>query len=400
MKDRVQSRRILALLMLSLATGALPASAQWTARVTVEEPAGIRRTSFPARLRTEVPEGRLEYVSQLRLMNGNAEVAAQGTAWSTWSDGSVRELDIDFNISLAPFEERVLELRYGSDVSAGTSGGRGLVPMQDDGGVTAGRVRLNRVGSPLLTSVAYREELIGLGRNGITVVERSGIRRDSREIRWEPLQVLKSGPIAVLVRYRGQLSLSGGSSAAITLDVEMPNSKSWVKISAAVSDPDGRVGDILIETPLQLGAHPWTWDFATPNASYGAFRDPTGSAMFTRTFDQAGAGTWQILAGPAGAEQPYEQSAPGPGYASGTWAHIVGAGEAVAFAVEAGSGMAGKITVWLTGTGQTSVGFRSAEPAAEHALTVYQHFVSTPLPIGAATSPASILNPLRVTVEP
>jgi hypothetical protein len=271
--------------------------------------------------------------------------------------------------------------------------------MEEERAIVVGRVRLNRVGSPLLGSVAYREELIGTGRSGIAVVERTGIRRDAREITWEPVQILKNGPITVLLRYRGRLGLSAGSTADITLDVEMPNSKSWLKISTSVSDPDRRVGLLSIEAPLGLGAYPWSWDFATPNASYGAFRDPTGSAIFTRDVREDGAGGWQILAGAAGAEQAYEQSAPSAEHDSGTWAHFVGPTEAVAFAVETSPDVAGEIRIWLTGTGQTSVGFRSAEPETEHAFSVYQHYVGTPVPIGAATSPASILSPLLVTVE-
>jgi hypothetical protein len=347
----------------------------------------------------EVPEGRLNYVSQLRLVDGPREVAAQGTATATWSDGSIRELEVDFNISIGPFEERVLELEYGTDVTGTVSGGRGLVAMQDDSGIVVGSVGLNRIGAPLLASVAYRGEMIGQGRNGISVVERTGIRRDAREIVWEPVEILKSGPISVLIRYRGRLGLSGGSSADITLDVAMPNSKSWLEISAVVSDPDGRVGDISIETPLRMGAYPWTWDFATGNASYGAFRDQTGSAVFTRTVEESGASSWQILSGAAGSERPYEQGGPDPAETARTWAHLVGPEEAIAFAVETTPGSAGTLTMWFTGIGQTSIGFRSAEPASEHAITVYQHYVATPVPIGAATSPASILSPLRVTVE-
>jgi hypothetical protein len=384
-------------LLLALALAA-PASAQWTAAVTVHEPAGIRRTSYPTRLRVEVPEGRLRYVSQVRLMDGGTEIAAQGTAWSHWSDGSIRELEVDFNVSIGPGEERALELRYGPDVQATGGAPRGLVPTMTDAGIDVGRVKLHRVGAPLLSSVAYREELIGTGRNGITITERSGIRRDPREIVWEPVELLKSGPITVLARYRGRLMLSGGDPADITLDVEMPNSKSWVKISATVSDSGGRVGDLAIETPLRLGGQPWTWDFATPNHTYGAFRDPTGSAIYTRTVDADGVTSWEVRAGAAGSERPYEQGEPGDVDATRTWAHFVGPDEAVAFAVET-SPEPGTLTMWLTGTGQTTVSFRSAEPATEHVLTVYEHYVATPVPIGAATSPASALSPLTVTVE-
>jgi hypothetical protein len=378
---------------------AAPASAQWTASVTVREPAGIRRTSFPARLTMEVPQGRLRYISQMRLVDGATEIPAQGTAWSTWPDGSIRELDVDFNVSIGPFEEHALELRYGTDVQADTRVPRGLLPSVTDAGIEVGSVKLRRSGSPLFESVAYREEAIGSGRNGITITERSGIRRDAREIVWQPVEMLKSGPITVLARYRGRLMLSGGNPADITLDVEMPNSKSWVQVSASVADPGGRVGDLAIETPLRLGNHPWTWDFATPNGTYGAFRDPTGSAIYTRTVDVEGVATWLVRAGAAGAEQAYEQGEPGDADPGRTWAHFVGGGEAVAFAVRTDPGTPGTLTVWLTGTGQASVSFRAADATTEHSLTVYQHFVATPVPIGAATSPASVLNPLVVTVE-
>jgi len=378
---------------------AAPATAQWTAKVTVREPAGIRRTSFPTRLRTEMPEGRLRYVSQLRLMDGTSEVTAQGTALSHWPDDSIREVELDFNLSIGPFEEHELELRYGPDVQASGSAPRGLLPELDDSGIEIGSVRLHRLGSPLFASVAYRNELIGAGRNGITITERSGIRRDAREIVWEPVELVKSGPIMVLARYRGRLMLSGGNPADIVLDVEMPNSKSWVKLSATVSDPGSRVGDLAFETPLALGNFPWTWDFATPNHTYGAFRDPTGSAIFTRTVDAEGEVTWLVRAGAAGSEQAYEQGEPGDVDATRTWAHFIGADEAVAFAVETRPETPGTLTVWLAGAGQTTVSFRSAEPATEHALTVYEHFVAKPVPIGAATSPASVLSPLTVTVE-
>lgn len=386
-------------LTLLLVAVAGPASAQWTANVRVEETAGIRRTAYPVSARLEVPEGRLGFVSQLRLVDGDHEVAGQGTAWSEWPDGSIRDLEIDFNLSIGPLEERSLELRYGEDVTAAAPPGRALVVAEDDRGIEVGSIRLNKGGYTLVSSVAYREELIGPGRNGLTVVERSGIRRDPREIDWQSIEVPKAGPLTVLARYRGTLTLSGGSSADITLDMEMPNSKSWLKLSVSASDPDGKIGDIGFETPLQLGNYPWTWDVSTPSHTYGAFRDPTGSMHFTSTLEPEGGVAWEVRAGAAGSERAIESGGLGGVAPPPLWAHLVGADEAVAFAVQEGTGMPGTVTVWLTGTGQTTVTFRSAEPATEHALTVYQHYVTTPVPIGAATSPASILSPLRVTVD-
>lgn len=384
---------------LAVLSAAAPVSAQWAADVTVTEPAGIRRTAFPTAARFEVPEGRLEYVSQARLAAGDDDVPAQVTAWSRWPNGSIREVEVDFNVSIGPREERTFELRYGPDVTADAAVARGLAVEEDERSIDVGRIRMNKGGYTLLASVEYRQQLIGAGRNGLTVVERSGIRRDPREIQWASVEVLKAGPLRVLARYQGTLSLSGGSTADITLDLEMPNSKSWLAMSVRASDPDAKIGELGFETPLVLGAQPWTWDFATPNHTYGAFRDPTGSTLFTRTLGPDGTAQWMVRAGSAGAERPYEQGSITGDAGSATWAHFVGPDEAVAFAVQEGTGAPGTITMWLTGTGQTTVTFASSEPATEHAFTVYEHYVATPVPIGAATSPASILAPLRVTVD-
>lgn len=380
-----------------LLLGAAPLSAQWSADVSVEETAGIRRTAFPASLSFEVPEGRLGYVSQLRLLASGEEVASQGTALAHWSDGSIRDVEVDFNISIGPFEQRALELHYGADVTATVPAGRGLGISEDERSFGTDRVRLNKGGATLLASVAYRAEIIDRGRNGLTIVERTGLRRDPREIRWESVDIIKSGPLRVLARYQGTIALSG-SDATITLEAEMPNSKSWLRLSVEASDPGAKIGELGFETPFRLGDFPWTWDFGTPNGTYGAFRDPTGSVILDREVDEQGAVSWHVQAGAAGSERPYEAGETSSG-GSATWAHLVGPEEAVAFAVEEVTGRPGNISMWLTGTGQTTITFRSAEPATEHELSVVQHYVGTPVPIGAATSPASILNPLRVTVE-
>ena len=59
--------------------------------------------------------------------------------------------------------------------------------------------------------------------------------------------------------------------------IEMPSSKSWVKLAATVRDPSRRVRDIAIETPLAFGAMPILWDFGTDSGTYGVFRNPGDS---------------------------------------------------------------------------------------------------------------------------
>ncbi len=51
------------------------------------------------------------------MMTNSAEVAAQFTARASWEDGSVQTLDVDFNASLDPEEDRRYELQFGPSVT-------------------------------------------------------------------------------------------------------------------------------------------------------------------------------------------------------------------------------------------------------------------------------------------
>ena len=374
--------------------------AQQGGRVTVEETGGIRRTQYPTRLMLELPAGRLESTESIRLVADDISVPVQGTAIDRWGDRSIRTLEVDFNVSIQPFERRVFELLYGPDVIAESPTRRGLVVTEDTETVQAGNIRFNKRGWPLLLSVGYRGEVITDGRNGLALVDDTGMRHDSSTIEWESVELLKRGPLVVLLRYEGTVRLSDGGRAAVLLDVEMPNSKSWVRISASIGDPDGRVREVAIEMPVGLGEYPWVWDFGTENGTYGAFRDENGSVIFEQIVTGSDSGSWSIVAGPAGDERSYEESPAGRRSVARLWTHLQNQVEAVAFAIQGADEVPGTFTAALNGVGQTSFGFAPDTPVGEHVLTVYAHFVSTPVPIGAATSPASILSPLRARVEP
>ena len=70
----------------------------------------------------------------------------------------------------------------------------------------------------------------------------------------------------------------------------------------------------------------------------------------------------------------------------------------VAFAVERSAEQNGTWKVSFDGKGQAIYQFAPTTPSTHLELAVYQHFVNTPVQIGAATSPAAILSPLEVSV--
>ena len=174
----------------------------------------------------------------------------------------------------------------------------------------------------------------------------------------------------------------------------MPNSKSWLKTSAVVQDPSRRIRTLAFDSPLAFSALPWTWDFGTDNGTYGAFRNATDAAVLTQTVNQKGAAGWMVKTGPQGGTLNDYESSPNGRAASG-WGHLLDARGAVAFGFADFAREQGVYRIALGGNGQASFSFEPSRPGTEHRLTVYQHFVSTPVPIGAATSPTAMLIPLK-----
>jgi hypothetical protein len=369
-----------------------------TRHIDVSETAGIRRTEYPVTARVEVPRGALRDASHARLKLTD-DVVAQFTAETTWDDGSVRALSVDFNVSLGPAERRHYILELGPEVKSSAPAGRGLSVTEDADGIQVGNIRFGRTGSPLVLAANYvKMNFIGAGRNGIAVTDANGARHDLSSAQDVKLDVVKRGPLRVVLRYTGRLPLDQATAAPFVVTMEMPNSKSWLKMSAAVQDPSRRVRALAFDSPLAFGALPLTWDLGTENGTYGAFRTAADTAVLQQTVNQKGSAGWIVRTGTEGGTLGDYESSPSGRPASGS-GHLLDARGAVAFGFADFARERGVYRIALSGNGQTSFSFEPSRPAAEQRLTIYQHFVSTPVPIGAATSPTAMLAPLKVDVK-
>jgi hypothetical protein len=393
--------------LISLCAAAAAAqSVPATIPIHVSEVGGIRRTQFPVTVRVPFPRGALRDPVNVKLLNNQAEVPSQASAETRWPDGSVQWLSLDLNATIAPNESQTYSLQYGDGVKSETAV-RGLSVAEDADGIQVGNIRFNKSGSPLIASVKYREEAIGTGVNGLSVKDASGAIHDLTTAEGVKAEILKRGPLVVAVRYSGTLRLDKDGKAPFSLTVEMPNSKSWVKLQASVDDPALAIRDLSLNVPLSLGPFPWVWDFGTTRWTYGAIRAATDSVIMS---DTVGARSeWTVSSGPKGREAVAETTA-ADAATFGGWGHVQGAKEVVAYAVEGVKALPGIATsagtdrprtyrIAIDGTGQTSFQLTAPAPQAKHELTVYAHFVSTPVQIGAATSPAAILSPLFAACE-
>ena len=393
-------RVILAVMMIVVASGFLTAEALAKAvsrkieaiSIHVKETAGIRRNGYPAHAAVPLPKGAIADATHARLMLNGKEVPGQYAASAKWPDGSVQTLDVDFNASVAPGEDVMFQLEYGPEVKADATA-RGLAVTETADAIQVAAVKFNKSGVPLLASVAYRQEDIGPGPNGFAITDASGASFDLSQAADVRAEVLKRGPLFVVIRYTGQIKMAGDARVPFTILVEMPNSKTWWKATASFDDAANRVKTITFNSPLTLGAYPWVWDFGTGSWSYGSFRNKTDSAVLKQ-----GPGKWEIATGAKGQEQPYETSGGRrPAVAEG-WGHIQDAKEAIAFAIDDFDKVRGTTTVSLDGEGHLTIQLAPAASSTRPKLGIYQHFVATPVPIGAVTSPVSMLSPLMVTI--
>src|SRR5260221_457059 len=179
------------------------------------------------------------------------------------------------------------------------------------------------------------------------------------------------------------------------LDVEMPNSKSWVKYAATIDDPAMRIRGIAFNSPVAFGAFPWLWDFGTGSWTYGSFRNASDSVTLTQAV-RPGAERWKIENGPKGQEQLYETTAGRrPKIAEG-WGHFQDGKEMIGVAFDKFGEQPGTYTVTFDAHGQETFQLIPAQPRTRHELAVYQHYGGSPTPIGAVPRPASMLNSLVV----
>ena len=365
--------------------------------VYVKEDAGIRRTAYPVGVRVPFPKGSLTDPGRVRLLNGGMEMPAQVAVDGKWPDGSVQWLSVDFNASIGPMESQTLTLEYGAGVKPGIDL-RGLTVTENGDSIEVGRVRFNKSGTPLVASVNYRSEEIGRGTNGLVVTDSSGRDYDLTNAAGLRVEVAKRGPLYVSIRYSGTIAVEGGYSAPFVVTAEMPNSKSWVKLSANVEDPQRRLTEISFHTPLAFGPLPWFWDFGTNHWTYGTLRNPGDGVTLMALVTSAGAQEWTVRTRVNGAEQTYET-----GVVSRSqmirWGHFQDGKEVVAFAVENAPAEPGTYRLTLAGNGQTAFRFAPAMRAVRHHLTVYEHYVPVPVQTTAATSPSSILNPLTAVCD-
>src|SRR5262245_20359247 len=332
------------------------------ARFRVRETAGLRRFSFPVRAAWVGQAGSLP----ARLLENDKPVQAQFTPHG---DGAV---DIDFNVSIGPWETREYRLGPGS----GSAADRGVTVEQADGmyavrhGV-AFDIPVNGLG--LLDQVkGGKLSYLRPGSPGLLLNY-----KDNVEFRGETRsQVTKRGPLVGAVRFE----TAGRNVKSVAL-MDCPRSKSWIEVRWTVEDPERLVAGMIADLDLLVEGSPTLVDFGANNTVYAALKPGQRIQLSSEP------GSWLVdLAGQA--------------YASGKnsraegWAHVMDQQRATAIAV-AGFGADTRDHIEVSADGRLRIR-RDFLRAGERNLHFWLHFVTMPVQLGAATSPQAMQSPLQV----
>ena len=248
----------------ALALALIPALAPaQVARFRVRETAGIRRFSYP--VRAAMPPN----AASLQLLENGKRIPAQFTP----VDGAI---DIDFNVSLGPWETREYRVEIGSP-APGTG-----IAISESGGVY--RVLSSSV------SMDVPENMLGLlanakgsnltylrpGSQGLVLNYKDDVEFRAGGIgHWgvrTKSTVLKRGPLVCAVRFESTEGLRSERSVKSVVDLEFPRSKSWMEVRWKVDDPERLVSGLIADLNLLVEGPPTLVDFGANDTVYDALR--------------------------------------------------------------------------------------------------------------------------------
>jgi hypothetical protein len=396
-----------ALLALPATAAAGVGAAARELRFRLIETAGLRRFGYP--VSTILPQVRMG--NHFRLLRGDRVIPAQFRVVDGPDGGQA--VALDFNASPGPLDTETYTVAFGDDLEPGPEPRAGMRVEHKDGlfHVSNGSSLQFAVPDNLLGSLKSvrnaRLEFVGEGTSGFMIMRKGGTNAPVGEA--VRASVAREGPIAIALRFERAVPLSAEHTVNSLAMLTFPNSKSWVETNWTVDDPEGWVPEMAVELDLVIEGSPTLVDFGAGSMVYGQIKDDESMELNAGEVS-AGPGAapaWTVRQGKPDSLSTFAV-APKEGLGSAPaegWAHVIDRSRCTAIAVAGfgrGRGTRDQIKVDAKGRVQLRRSFdRAGEPVKGlKMLKFWFHFVTTPVQVGAATSPQAMLAPLKVEWEP
>ncbi len=356
------------------------------ARIRVRETHGIRRFLYPLTAMVDLPE----------------DIDVSSLGWSGTKGDAVplqftphkgQTHRLDFALSLAPMEERTLEIVAGGfqfavpdalQVAAAPNGGlhsrqeKVSFDIMPDGNIS----QIIYDGISHLSEPSHSIHILYQAHETLQGIETS----------------IRGGPLAAWLSAKGTYR-TGFEAETIT---EVSACKSWVKQNHLVQTPDRndlfQFGIGLIPTATTL-----LCDFGVGGGIYGKLQPgPNGSLSLRFQIAKDGTADWRLATTDEMGRMPQvnyrgriEQ-----GLESQLWFHILDTDKSLAVAITKVPDSCREITIHLSIDRSVSITYELDGDAAPAEFGVCYHFLNDVPAIAAATNPQSILLPPVVDVLP
>jgi hypothetical protein len=187
------------------------------------------------------------------------------------------------------------------------------------------------------------------------------------------------------------------------VEIEVPSSKSWEQVTWTVEERSAQVAGLSAERTCKLQGEPVLIDFGAGSSVYTTLK-ATELASF-QSFGIDGPGvSWKISTETAGELCPLAVMPRSMPSRPEGWAHVMDRQQATAVALAEFDRPGRDARIVVDGAGHLTIGRdlgrNPPQPASRKSLKPWPHFVSMPVPIGALTSPQSMMTPPIVEVRP
>jgi hypothetical protein len=377
-------------------------------RLTVSESAGIRRFGYPvsAVILLDPP---LTNADHFQLLLEGKPQTAQFRPHGDTSKG-VRAISVDFVSSIGPRESLVYHLEHNPDKPA-------AIPTKSSDNKVETDDQVYRISSGGMI-YEFPRDLAGLIRTARDA-KRSFVREGSRGL-WilykdhihyragafgpdgvpTRSRIVKDGPLHTTIRYESVEFLRGGRSVDSVVEIDIPRAKSWICVTWRVADPNKYVAGLGADLNLALGDGPTLVDFGAGSLVYAKLGEGERAVLRQDNSVAPTQPRWQVLLGKKDALRPHvvgpldESPLRGAPHQAEGWAHVMDKQRCTAVGVEGFSDSwkrDGKEEIIVDADGRLRIWKHGSST-----LRFYLHFVSTPVHLGAITSPQSMLAPLQV----
>jgi hypothetical protein len=362
-----------------------------TRTLRVTEEAGLRRFGYPVQaLLGDVGDTR-----SFRLTRGGQIIPAQFRPVVDPKGQTAYVLD--FNASPGPLESQDYTVEFGRAAPEPTEGMRvarldGIVRISN-GKSLAFDVPEDLSGL-LKSAVNAGEPFLAAGGRGLAIRDRVGktipiggsitSRTISRE-----------GPMAVGLRFESSARLDGGVVRS-TIDLTFPRSKSWVEVTWQLDDPLMLAAALEVGLRLAVEGEPTLIDLGASSTIYGQIRGDERMILESgKEPDSKAPPRWRVLQGHPDRLNEFAVQRPDDRREAEGWAHLMDHRRCTAIAV-ADFGKSSHDRLQVDADGRLAIDRRHAgAERPKKALKFWLHFVSMPVQVGAATSPQSMLSPLK-----